>query len=101
MTVVAKVSEIPDGESKVVEFEGTDIAIFNIGGEFFAICDMCPHAGGPLNEGFLNPDDKTVACPWHGWTFSLDPAVDRPPSDMVERYRVVVEGEDVTVEKCA
>lgn len=99
MTVVAKVSEIPEGGSKVVEFEGTDIAIFNVAGAFYAICDMCPHAGGPLNEGFVDAETKTVACPWHGWSFSLDPAVDTPPSDMVARYRVVVNGEDIALEK--
>lgn len=101
MTVVAKTTDIKDGESIVVEFDGKDVAIFNIDGAFYAICDQCPHAGGPLNEGWLEPSEKTVACPWHGWTFSLDPSVTRPPSDMVERFRVVVSGEDIALEKCA
>ena len=100
MTVVAKASEIADGESKLVEFEGRDVAVFNIGGEFYAICDMCPHAGGPLNEGFVDAERKSVSCPWHGWSFSLDPAVDTPPSDMTERFRVVVDGDDIALEKC-
>ena len=101
MPVVAQASDIADGASVVVEFEGRDIAIFNIKGEYYAICNQCPHAGGPLHDGWLDPDDKTVSCPWHGWTFSLDPDVSRPPSDMIERFRVVVVGDDIAIERCA
>ena len=35
---------------KLVTVAGREIGIFNIGGEFFALANRCPHAGGPLCE---------------------------------------------------
>lgn len=37
-----------------------------------AICDSCPHQGGPLGEGYLDTleDGKQyVICPWHGYEY--------------------------------
>lgn len=66
---VAPVEEIKDGQSKVVEVRGEEVAVFRIGAEFFAIANECPHHGAALCEGYLR--DKTVTCPWHGWQFDL------------------------------
>ena len=51
--VVARVDEIPPGERKIVEVAGRSIGVFNVGGEFFALRNRCPHQGGPLCEGRL------------------------------------------------
>ena len=40
-------SEIPDGSFKCVSCEGLDIDVFNLGGEFYAIGDVCTHARHP------------------------------------------------------
>jgi nitrite reductase/ring-hydroxylating ferredoxin subunit len=40
---------------KLVEAAGQRIAIFNLGGKYWAIEDTCPHRGGPLSEGMLYP----------------------------------------------
>ena len=32
---------------------GRAIVVFNLGGEFFALTDRCPHKGGPLSKGRL------------------------------------------------
>jgi nitrite reductase/ring-hydroxylating ferredoxin subunit len=32
---------------------------------------FCPHRGGRLDHGFINPQRKTVACPLHHSVFSL------------------------------
>jgi nitrite reductase/ring-hydroxylating ferredoxin subunit len=45
------------------------IALFNVGGEFFALDGVCPHQGGPLGEGELC--GAIVTCPWHGWQFDV------------------------------
>jgi nitrite reductase/ring-hydroxylating ferredoxin subunit len=82
---VARVEEIPPGERKIVEVAGRSIGIFNVGGEFFALRNQCPHAGGPLCEGVLSgfvrskePGDYTyvrkgeiLRCPWHQWEFDI------------------------------
>ena len=47
----ARKNEIPDQSAKCVEVEDKTIAIFNLGGEFYAIDNTCTHRGGPLDEG--------------------------------------------------
>jgi len=83
--VVATVGEIAPGSSKLVTVKGRDIAIFNVGGSYFAFFDRCPHAGGSLCRGsIVRPADVTepgtyklaadrlmLRCPWHGWQFDL------------------------------
>ncbi|STL12468.1 3-phenylpropionate dioxygenase ferredoxin subunit [Escherichia coli] len=38
------------------------IALFNVGGEFYAINDRCSHGNASMSEGYLE-DDATVECP--------------------------------------
>lgn len=40
------------------------MAVFNVGGEIYALDGLCSHQGGPLGKGRLEGD--TVVCPWHG-----------------------------------
>ena len=91
---VAKVQDIPDDESTCVRVEGEHIAIFNVHGKYYAISDMCAHAGGPISQGWVS--DMRVTCPWHGWQFELDPEHD--PEDGMRRYPVKVEGDDILIE---
>ena len=51
--VVAAVSEIPPGGRKLVQADGRAIVVFNLGGEFFALSNRCPHRGGSLCHGNL------------------------------------------------
>ena len=51
--VVATVDEIPPGGRKIVEIAGRSLGVFNIGGEYFALRNRCPHQGGPLCVGHL------------------------------------------------
>ena len=60
---VADLSEVPVGRSKVVMLNNKAIALFNIEGKFYALHNLCPHEGGPLNEGRVK--GHVVACPWH------------------------------------
>jgi len=97
LTLVAKVSDVKAGDSLCVDCEGERVAIFNDGGKLYAISDQCPHAGGPLSGGFI--ENGRVTCPWHGWSFDLDPDKTDPPNDMICKYRVHIEGDDVKLEK--
>ena len=66
---VGRVEEIPDGASRVVKVNGKNIALFNVGGKFFAINNVCPHEGGPLAKGKL--EGYVVNCPWHDLQFDV------------------------------
>lgn len=105
--VVAAVDEIPPGGRKIVEVGGRSIGVFNLGDQFVALRNRCPHQGAPLCEGKLwgalestKPGEfrysrggEILACIWHGWEFDLrtgqswcDPARLR-----VKRYEVEIE----------
>ena len=58
------------GESRLVSVDGTEIALFNVRGRYFAIENLCPHSGGPLVEGTL--DGTRIICSWHYATFDLE-----------------------------
>ena len=93
---VAKVSEIKEGEGKVVEANGKTIALFNVGGKFYAIDNTCKHAQGPLGEGTC--DGSIVTCPWHQWKYDVTTGVNvGNPQVKVDTYEVQVEGEEVKV----
>lgn len=63
-------SDLPPGARTAVHLpDGTEIALFNVGGTIHATDNMCIHAGGPLGEGYFEND--TVTCPWHGWQFCV------------------------------
>ncbi|MDH4188504.1 MAG: Rieske 2Fe-2S domain-containing protein, partial [Nitrospira sp.] len=66
---VARVDEVPPGQSKVVTVNKREIVLFNIQGTYFAIHNLCPHEGGPLNEGRVK--GFVVACPWHDLAFDI------------------------------
>ena len=44
-------------------------AVFDRGDALVAVDCWCPHMQGPLMQGTRRGDE--LACPWHGWRFSL------------------------------
>jgi nitrite reductase/ring-hydroxylating ferredoxin subunit len=94
---VAKVSEILEGASVVSEAKGEPIALFNVAGKIYALCNTCPHQGGPLGEGYL--DGTEVTCPWHAWVFDVKTGACQSVPDVKQKtYPLKIEGEDVLVE---
>lgn len=84
--VVARTTDIPDGERVIVEVDGREIGIYNIGGRFHAMLNRCPHLAGPLCQGQvvnavessapgdvrLEESRTYVTCPWHNWEFDVE-----------------------------
>lgn len=90
---VAGTDELPPGARRVVDVDGTAVAVFNLGGEYFAIRDACTHDGGELANGKLEGEE--IICPRHGARFSVRTgAVLGPPAyEDVRSYPVrVVQG---------
>ena len=64
---------------------GRAVVVFNLGGEFFALNNRCPHRGGSLSDGVAvglvqssEPGDyqysrkgEIIRCPWHSWEFDI------------------------------
>ena len=105
--VVGTVEEIPDGGRKIVELEGRSIGIFNLGGDFFALRNRCPHQGGPLCEGRrwsvieasvpgevrASRAGEILTCAWHGWEYDI-----RTGQSWCDPVRLRVRSYDVHVE---
>jgi len=95
---VARTGDVAPGHARLIEVEGRRIALFNLGGTFYALDDVCPHRGGPLSEGFIKGD--VVVCPWHGARFRIPTGeVLSPPAPHgVACYPVRVRGEEIEIE---
>ena len=66
-----RVEELTPGQMKRIDCEGGEaIAVFNVGGAFFATQDACTHARSSLTtEGKLT--DYIIECGWHFGTFDV------------------------------
>ena len=94
MTFVGKVSDVVPGRLVAVAVDGTQVAVANVDGAFFAIGDACTHRGCSLAEGELS--GSVVTCPCHGGQFDVTngQVVAGPPREPTPTYAVqVVDGE--------
>lgn len=87
---VCRTDGIENGECEIVDIDGTSIGVFNVDDEYYALENVCPHRGGPVCTGSVRgkleaewpgpgeterkyySDELVVACPWHGWEFSIE-----------------------------
>ena len=93
---VAKVSDIPPGQGRVVVVQGRPIALFNLDGSLYALSNVCLHRGGPIGEGEL--DGTVVTCPLHGWEYDVRTGSNTiNPAARLPTFPVRIEGDDVLV----
>jgi nitrite reductase/ring-hydroxylating ferredoxin subunit len=114
---VAKVSDLADGERRIVTHGSDEIGVFHWEGQFYAYENMCVHQGGPACEGVImhKVEDVLAAdrtwqgqtfskrqvhfvCPWHGYEYDIrtgECTADR--SLRLKSYEVVRRGEDLYV----
>jgi 3-phenylpropionate/trans-cinnamate dioxygenase ferredoxin component len=70
---------LDEGGHMVVDVDGTEVAVFKIDGEFYAIEDVCSHDGAEIASGELEGDE--IVCPRHGARFCVKTgAVKAPPA---------------------
>ena len=94
---VGRVGDIAEGTGKPVDVEGKLIALFNVGGKFYAISNTCLHRGGPLGEGDL--DGNIVTCPWHGWFYDVTTGhYMEDETKCLATYAVKIEADEIFVE---
>lgn len=66
---VAEINKLLSGQGIVIKIKGSEIALFNVEGRFYAVDNACTHSGGPLGKGRLF--GAVVTCPWHGARFDV------------------------------
>lgn len=73
------------------------MAVFKNNGKLYGIQNICPHEGGQLCNGWIESGE--VVCPLHGYRFDLKTgACSTDPKLKVKVFRLVAQGEQVTVE---
>ncbi|MEM9040200.1 MAG: thiamine pyrophosphate-dependent enzyme [Actinomycetota bacterium] len=73
-------ADLPEGRVTTVTVGRRSLAVSNSDGEFGAIDNRCPHQGGPLGEGSIEPGVEGrswLRCPWHGYDY--DPLTGESP----------------------
>ncbi|MEO7600079.1 MAG: Rieske (2Fe-2S) protein [Opitutus sp.] len=104
--IIGSAAEIAPGGRKLLVVDGRAIGVFNVGGEFFALRNRCPHQGAALCEGKLGScitsnapgsyemtrTGEILRCPWHGWEFDIRTGQSwfDPKAVRVKSYEVAV-----------
>jgi nitrite reductase/ring-hydroxylating ferredoxin subunit len=87
---VISAADLPPGQCMEAVVGGRPVALYNVGGTFYATSNTCIHRGGPLGQGSL--EGAIVMCPWHAWTYDVTTGVSTVnPSLKVASYPVKVE----------
>ena len=114
---VCPVEDLQPGDRRLVEIEGSIAGVLNVDGELYAIENECPHQGGPVCQGKVQPelvaeyeapgervterqgDRPVIACPWHGWEYDLATGDHLGVPDVgLTTFDVIVEDETVFLE---
>ena len=114
---VAKSSDLPDGERRIVPHGRSEIGVYRVGGKLYAYRNLCAHQGGPACEGLLmakveeviaddrtyqgmrfNHDEMHIVCPWHGWEYDLATGINvADKAFQLRKYEVVEKGGEIYV----
>lgn len=89
--------ELSDGDMLSLNVDGSVVAIYNVGDEFFATSDTCTHMESSLAEGYL--DDDVVECELHMARFCVRDgrALCLPATVDLKTYPVRVVGDRLQV----
>lgn len=88
----------PDGVLRVEMADRPALAIYNVGGSFFATDDACTHGEASLAEGVVV--DGQIVCPFHGGTFDIKTGEPTGAPCMIplRTYAVSMDGDHLYVE---
>ena len=87
---VAPAVDIAPGSYRLIDVDDIPVAVFNIGGEFFALEDSCSHDQNTLTGGCIDGDE--IECPRHGARFCIrtGEALTPPAYEAVQTFPVRV-----------
>lgn len=95
---LCKADDVSPGTALKVEAGGLTLAVFNLGGHFFAMDDSCSHGPGSLSEGYIEGEE--IECDFHNGRFNIKTGgVAAPPCMIPQKvYAVTVADGTVFVE---
>lgn len=94
---VATVGDVAEDDVKRVKAGDLTLALFNLGGEYFALHHLCTHEDVSLTDGFV--DGGQVECPKHSGRFDIrtGQAVSAPCTVNAKTYPVRVQDDAILV----
>lgn len=94
---VGRATDVPAGRGATVKLkDGAEVALFNVGGKFYAIENFCPHKGYPLADSRLS--GGIVECDLHGWRFDVrNGECYTKKNCSLENYEVLIEDEMIKI----
>ena len=93
---VTKKDSVQPGQVKNYYKEGKSIAVANVGGNYYAFEDSCPHMSARLSNGSI--EGNVLTCPEHSAKFDVTTGKSLSTQNgPLITYEVKVEGEDVLV----
>lgn len=94
---VAKTADLEDGECIAVSVGRTDIGVYKLDGEFYALNDICTHAYAAMSDGYV--ENGQVECPLHGACFDIKTGkvLTAPASEDLDCYPVRIDGDQILV----
>jgi NAD(P)H-dependent nitrite reductase small subunit len=95
-TKICSIYDIEENNGKRFIINETEIAVFKVGGNIFALNNICPHQQSALiYDGFI--EDGCVVCPAHGWKFDLRTGNKKSGSRGLDSYEVKIVDENIYV----
>jgi 3-phenylpropionate/trans-cinnamate dioxygenase ferredoxin subunit len=77
---VARLCDLPEGAVRRIEVAGRTLALVKAEGVVRAVSAVCPHQGGPLDQGTIW--QGTLECPWHHFLFDLETGANVYPANV-------------------
>ena len=94
--IVGRVEDLPPGSAATVELaDGKQLALYNVGGEFYATENFCPHKGTSLADGTLC--NHIIECNWHNWRFDVRTGHCLTNNAAIETYQIVIEDGQIKI----
>ena len=97
--VVGKTSEVQDGNMMHITAGGKEIVVTKLDGNYYAMDNVCTHAGADLHEGELSNNELT--CPWHGakWDIKTGNLISFPQKlKPLQSHKISIENDTLYIE---
>ena len=97
--VVGNTSEVQEGKLMHITAGGKEIVVTKLDGNYYAMDNVCTHAGADLHEGEL--DSNELTCPWHGakWDIKTGNLISFPQKlKPLHIHKVLIENDTLYVE---
>ncbi|MFA5989834.1 MAG: NifU family protein [Sphingomonas sp.] len=67
---VASLADVPDGETRIIEFDGHSLLLSRFGERVTCFENACAHLGMAMDQGIIA--NGFITCPHHGFRYALE-----------------------------